>query len=170
MRLPELLERAINTTSRSMVWLAATGMVLLMLATTGDVFLRYAFNRPITGAFEFINYMMILGVYGAIAWTAVREGHVKVDLVVGRFPSRVQHFFASITYILGLGIVSIMAWQGIDEALYAMETKRTPYILPWPEFPFYLFLAIGFVLLGLVLVVKVVHSIRKAVKAPNEST
>ncbi|UCG64349.1 MAG: TRAP transporter small permease, partial [Deltaproteobacteria bacterium] len=62
----------------------------MMFLTATDVILRYIFNRPISGAYEVIEYMMAILIPFGLAYCALQGGHVSVDLLVSRFPKKIQ--------------------------------------------------------------------------------
>ena len=153
----ESISQAVNT--------VATGVLAAMVAlTAADVFLRYAFRRPILGTTELTEFgVLVLGFLG-LAWCAVKGGHLKVDLVMSRFSPRLQAIVNSFTYLAGLVVCIIIAWRSFLEA---MELKRLNLVsdhLEVPHFPFYLVLALGVALLCLVMLTHLIQNVTKAVK------
>ena len=139
-------------------------MVAMMLLTVTDVFLRFVFNSPVMGSVEITEYLMVGTGFLGIAWCAVKRGHVGVDLIVGRFPPRVQAVIDSITCLLSLGVVPLVAWQAIIQAGYAKAENVQSDLLDIPAYPFYLIVGIAYILLSLVLINTLVQFVTKAVK------
>ena len=40
---------------RIQLWLAALALIILMLVTVADVFLRYVFNNPVRGSYDLVS-------------------------------------------------------------------------------------------------------------------
>jgi TRAP-type transport system small permease protein len=139
-------------------------MVAMMLLTVGDVFLRFVFNRPILGSVEITEYLMVGTGFLGIAWCAVKGGHVGVDLIVSHFPPRVQAMIDSVTCLLSLGVVPLVAWQNFLQAGYVKAENVQSDLLDIPAYPFYIIVGISYALLSLVLVNALVQSVTKAVK------
>jgi len=139
-------------------------MVAMMLLTVADVFLRFAFNSPVLGSVEITEYLMVGTGFLGIAWCAVKRGHVGVDLIVSRFPPRVQAVIDSITCLFSLGVVPLVAWQAIIQAGYAKAENVQSDLLDIPAYPFYLIVGIAYILLSLVLINTLVQFVTKAVK------
>jgi TRAP-type transport system small permease protein len=139
-------------------------MVAMMLLTVGDVFLRFAFNRPVLGSVEMTEYLMVGTGFLGIAWCAVKGGHVGVDLIVSHFSPRVQAVIDSLTCLLSLGVVPVVAWQAFLQAGYAKAEKVQSDLLEIPAYPFYLIVGIAYVLFSLVLINTLVQLVGKAVK------
>ena len=50
-------------------------LAAMMFLTATDVILRYIFNRPISGAYELIEYMMAILIPFALAYCALQGSH-----------------------------------------------------------------------------------------------
>jgi len=76
--------------------------VILMLVVTGEVFMRFVLNRPTTQG------PMIAIWTGAVLYTLswgyihLHKGHVRVDIVYGRFSPRAKAIFDVICAIVFL--------------------------------------------------------------------
>ena len=86
--------------------LGAFAMIGLMMLTVADVFLRKFFNAPILGSFEITEFLLVVLVFLAIPWAALKKTNVRVDLIVGGLPQRVHAAFSSVTCMLSLIITA----------------------------------------------------------------
>jgi TRAP-type C4-dicarboxylate transport system permease small subunit len=159
-----LVVKAINQISLIAGVMGIVFMVAMMLLTVGDVFLRFVFNKPILGSVEMTEYLMVGTGFLGIAWCAVKGGHVGVDLIVGHLPPRVQAVIDSVTCLLSLGVVPLVAWQNFLQANYAKAENVQSDLLDIPAYPFYLIVGISYTLLFLVLINTFGQSVAKAVK------
>jgi len=126
-------------------------LVLMMFLTAMDVIFRYVFNRPITGSYELIEFMMAILVSFGIAYCAVMGGHVSVDLVVARFSEKTQAIIESITSLLSLGLFILITWQNVLYIKENFHSKLESAVLFIPAYPFIVVVAIGFAVLCMVL-------------------
>ena len=63
------LERVISPVAR-VFNSAGVGILMVMMSlTVVDVFLRFVFNKPIVGAYEMSEFMMVILVFFALAYT-----------------------------------------------------------------------------------------------------
>jgi tripartite ATP-independent transporter DctM subunit len=159
-----LLEKANNLINGVVVRVGSWVLVVMMCLTVADVFLRYVFNAPILGSSELVELMMALVVSFGLAYTLLKEGHVRVTLVVSRFPERVQVIIESITSLLCLGLFSLIAWQGIVQAKELWTTNLTSASLFVPIWPFVLMVTLGSILLSLVLLANLLQSLAKVIE------
>jgi TRAP-type C4-dicarboxylate transport system permease small subunit len=156
--------KIINSLSRVLNYVAMGLLLMLMMLTVADVFLRFAFNSPISGASEMAALIMVCLVLG-VAWCAVKGGHVSIDMVISRFPPRVQAIVDSITLLIGLAISVIITWQGFLQSLWEIRVKYLAgYTLTWPTFPFWWIYLLGWAVLCLVMVTLVIQKIKVIVK------
>lgn len=145
-------------------FIAAVAMVCMILITVSDVFMRYFFNKPINGSFELTEYLMIVVVFMAIPWATMRDAHVRVDLITGKFALRKQAFFYAISCILAIIISFLIAWYTIPEAMYIFNLDQKSDMLNIPKYPFYFMIVVGFFILLFILIAVLMQYIEKAVE------
>lgn len=153
--------KIINSLSRWVGYAATFCLGLMMLLTVADVFLRFFFNSPISGTTELTQLFMVAVVFPALAWCGVTGGHIKVDLIVGRFRPRIQAIIDIITLLLSLFIFTIITWRSFLES---MQMTKTSSLLGIPIAPFYYTLTFSFGLLCLVIITLIIANFKKVVK------
>ena len=157
-------EKAIALISRILNNIGISFLMLLMLLITADVFLRAFFRRPILGTNELSEFMMIIVVYLAMAYTQHTKSHVSVDLVISRFPQRVQDVVDTCIYLLSLFICSLITWRAFADINRLISINRVSDVLNVPVVPFQTVMAVGFFIFSLVLLLDFIHTLRKAIK------
>lgn len=140
-----------------LIAIGATMLVLMMFLTVVDVGLRYVFNRPLSGAFELVGYMMAIFVPFSIAYCGHKNEHITVDLFMDRFSSKTRSIADIITTFITLLFAIVIAWQNV---LYFFEVKGsglTSSVLLIPEYPFIAPTAIAFATFALILLVRLIN-------------
>jgi len=116
---------AIDQLSKTVGHAFAWCIIVLMLGTTYEVFVRYVMNDPTSWAFDF-SYIM----YGALffmagAYTLSRGGHVRADMFYRLWRPRTQATVELVLYILFFfpGVISLMysGWQYGTESMRIFE-------------------------------------------------
>lgn len=157
-----------KTVSRVIELSASLGVIILgamMLLTVADVILRYFFNSPINGSAEYTRNMMVAVGFLGLAWSALKGGHIKVDLVVGKmFSQRGQAVIDSINHLVVLGLSILLGSQALSQSMVVRHLQLKSTITGIPVFPFYLIVTFGFIMLLLASIILLVHSISKVVK------
>jgi TRAP-type C4-dicarboxylate transport system permease small subunit len=157
-------ESKIYALSRIMGIIAIAVLLAMMLFTVLDIFLRAFFNHPIPGDVEVIERSMVCVGFFGLAWCALRGMHIKVDLVVGFLPNRVQGIIDTFNYLLGLFLCIFIVWFSYLESIANLKMKTVTSILRVPLFPFYWFVTVGYGVLGLAILVLMTRSLKEAAK------
>ncbi len=139
-------------------------LAVMMLLTMGDVFLRNVVNKPILGAFEITECMMSVMVASGLAYVSVAKSQIRVEVLFGRLPQRVQRILTVITDFLGLGFCALLSWRALVylKAEYESDTRLGALLIPTP--PFIAIVALGWLLLAAVLLkdfVKLIGELKK---------
>lgn len=154
-----MLAKITKKLSQVLIAIGAAMLALMMFMTAADVCLRYAFNRPLPGAFELVGYMMAIFVPFSIAYCAQQKGHVAVDLIMGQFPPRFRLISEIITTFITLIFVSVIAWQNVPYFFEVKASGLTSAVLLIPEYPFVAPTAIAFATFALILLVHLLELI-----------
>jgi TRAP-type mannitol/chloroaromatic compound transport system permease small subunit len=95
-----------KTVGHAFAWL----IIVLMLGTCYEVFVRYVLNDPTSWAFD-MSYIVYGGLFlMAGAYTLSRNGHVRGDVLYRLWPVRVQAGVELTLYVLFFfpGVISLM--------------------------------------------------------------
>ena len=159
------LERIVHQISAVLNRVGTYIILVMMLLTTTDVVLRYIFNQPIKGAYEYTQFMMLIVVALGLAFTQSRKGHVFIELVASRFPPRAQALNDAIVYLVCLGACVLIAWQAVAGGqTQQMGNVVASDVVRVPLYPFYYVLAFGVAALGLVYMADILDSARRLLK------
>jgi len=122
----------INMTCRFACWFAMVTIVAMMLLTVADVFLRFTVSSPIRGTKELTELMMVW-IMMTLGLVTLEGMNVKIDLIMMRFPPKVQIFAEIIAHILSSGIFMVMVWQIIVAMRYSINYNVHTTLLKIPE-------------------------------------
>ncbi len=150
--------------TRLLLIVAATILMAMMLLTAADVVLRYIFNRPISGGFELVEYMMAVLIPFSIVYCADQRSHVAVDLILGRFSQRVQTVFDSMTTFITLLFAVLIAWENVIYFRETYASQVTSAVLLIPTYPFVAPVSIGIGTFALIMLLDLKGYIAKARK------
>lgn len=131
-----------------MVLLGSVGMMLSMLICVADVIGTNFFGWPVPGTLEITESTMVLIVFGALAFTQEKRGHIRVEILHGYMSPRVKSLMDAITHFLALVFFVLLAWQSVGELTYSWEMKEaTMGAIRFPLYPARLLLTVGAALL-----------------------
>lgn len=155
---------SIFSLSRALNIVGVSTLMVMMVLTVADVSLRYLVNQPVPGAFELTEFLMVILASFGLAYTALQNGHVTVDLVLERFSPKTQAFIDTITCLISIGVFATVTWASILYARSEWKAKAVSTVLLLPRFPFILVVVLGSAVLCLAILVNLLNSLNKVVK------
>lgn len=158
------IEKVTGPLIRVFYYMGLFCILVMMLITVTDVLLRWLFNTPILGAYEISEYLMVILVFSALAYTEAGSGHVKVDTFYDRFPFNVQVLLDCLTHLFGICIMALIAWTNAKMAYIKWEFGDITGTLPIPVFPMHVIIAIGSILFCLALAINALNSLARVFK------
>ena len=161
--LASFLGKVANPVSRAMSGVGAGVLVAMMFLSATDVLLRYFFNRPISGAMELIQYMMLIVVVSGFAYCTVEKSHIRVEVLIERCPPKMRTILYTATSLLSLGLFVLMTRQAILYAGLLLHSNLTSPVLLIPAYPFAILLALGIAVFCLALLAEFVYFLSRAV-------
>ena len=148
-----------------MVLLGSIGLMLSMLICVADVIGTNFFDWPVPGTLEITESTMVLIVFGALAYTQERRGHIRVEILHGFVGPRGQSFMDFVTHLLALVFFALLAWQSFGELSYSWELKEaTMGTIRFPLYPARTLLTIGVALLIVQLALDVIMDVGRMLR------
>jgi TRAP-type C4-dicarboxylate transport system permease small subunit len=140
--------------------LASGGLLLvLMLFTDLDIFLRFVFNNPFSGSVEFTEYMMAAIVFLAIAYCGWTGGHISVDLFDWALNRPSLRFLPALMSFTGAALFTVIAWQAVRETVTTIDQVSN--MLQWPHYPFRFTVAFGSAMFALVMFIQGMQALKR---------
>lgn len=107
--------------ARVLAWCGGIILVAIAVLTVASITGRaliFIGLSPITGDFELVEAGCAIAIFCFLPWCQLRRGHVTVDVLVARFPARVQAalgFMGDILIALAAGVILWRIWLGLGE-------------------------------------------------------
>ena len=141
--------------------LAGIFLIGAMLLVVASVISRF-FNVAITGSIELMQLMISVTIAFALAYTALRKGHVVVNILISRFPVMSGAIIGVVISFISLAIWILMSYAGaqfiFEKGMTELsETLRIPYA------PFRSIFTLGLLLLSLSFVSDIFENLKKVV-------
>jgi len=159
-----LLEKVLHPTIRVINGAGTVVLGVMVLLTVTDVLLRLFLNRPIRGALEIIEFMMVIVVFSAMAYTGLLRGHIVIQILSSRLPERPRAILDSIADLISIVFCCLIIWQGIAQAQMTRLRNDISGVLSIPVSPFYYVLVLGIALMCLVFLANLLDSVGRWVK------
>ena len=159
------LESWVHPISKLMSRIASVILFLMMLLTIADVFLRKVFSKSILGTVELTEFMLVILIFFSLAQTEIMNGHVKVDLVVGRFSERAQRFVDMITQFICFLLSGLITWFTLIYSGKMRAVGEVSQDLWIPIYPFIYVVAAGCAILSFTLLIKFFMALIRGARA-----
>ncbi len=127
--------------------IGAIALFGMMCLTTLDVIGRYLFNKPVLGAFELTEFLVLILIFSYLAYTQSVDAHVSVELFVGRLPKKIQTLIYLFNHTVSLALMMLVAWKSFEKAMELIETGENSPNLSLPNYPFVFFMTLGCVVM-----------------------
>jgi TRAP-type transport system small permease protein len=144
--------------AEAVLGVAASAILLaMMLLTFVDVVARYVFNRPVRGAFEVTELMLVVLIFAGLPLVSFADEHALMDFVDRLLGAGVQHRLARAVQAVCAGIMFLLAWLVWLKAERIWGYRDATDVLRIVYGPFVYFMAVMIGLTGLIHLYKVVE-------------
>lgn len=139
-------------------------LIFVLVGVVGyEVVLRYAFNAPTIWAFEATTLLYGVHFMLAFAYTHKHDGHVAVDVFEARLPRKPRLWLRIVVnlvfFIPTIGLLAL--WSSIYAVTSWQFWEHAPTSWSPPYYPFKTLMALGFVLLWLQGIAKLLQDVRR---------
>lgn len=153
----ELLVKA----TRCCDYLAGFCLAATMLLVVSNVFLRVIWRSPISGVIDYVNVLSALTIALALAYCALKNGHIMIDLVVEKWPTRAQAVVDSLISLLSLAFWAVATWYTVEYGITMMKTAVVMSTASIPVYPVLYLISLGLFALSVELIHRTIQNIRK---------
>ncbi len=137
---------------------AAAGILLAMMAlTVADVVARYVFSRPVRGAFEVTELMLLVLIFAGLPLVSFSDEHAVMDFIDRLLGSRGQRWLERLVQAACAAFMFLLAWLVWRKADRIWAYRDTTDVLRIVYGPFVYFMAITLGLAGLIHLHKVIE-------------
>ncbi len=137
---------------------AASAILLaMMLLTFVDVVARYVFNRPLSGAFEVTELMLVVLIFAGLPLVSYANEHALMDFVDRLLGARSQRLLERLVQAACAAVMFLLAWLVWLKADRIWAYRDATDVLRIVYGPFVYFMAVMIGLAGLIHLYKVVE-------------
>ena len=136
--------------------LVLAGLVLLVIY---EITMRYFFGRPLRGGYEITELAMSVIVACGLPYTAIKRGHVTVDILSGLFDRPAFRGLNFVIHALGAGLLALLCWKSVEYAVRSHAQDDVSNMMQIPKSPFQFAVAISAGLFAVVLLLEALRVI-----------
>ncbi len=143
------LDRMLNAVERATALLSAFFIFGLMLVGVVQIVGRTVFNAPIFGYIDAIEMSIAVFAFLAIAYCERMNGHVRMELLIGKLRGRPLWLAEMAGQVLGLFLMGVLIWYGWEHAMRAYDYGDSTIDAQIPWWPSKMLIPAAFALLFL---------------------
>ena len=142
----------------SLLGVAASAILLaMMFLTVVDVVARYIFSRPVRGAFEVTELMLLVLIFAGLPLVSFSDEHAVMDFIDRVLGPRAQRSLARIVQAACAVFMFLLAWLVWRKADRIWAYRDSTDVLRIVYGPFVYFMALTLALAGLIHLYKMVE-------------
>jgi len=147
----DMIDKLSTRINQVLVALGGIFLLAMVLLTCGNILLRIIWV-PIRGTFELMGFFGAVTVSFALGYTQMRKGHIAVDVLVRRFPTRIARRLEGINHLVCALFFGVATWQLSEKGQVLFRTGEVTETLRIIYYPFTFGAALGCGVLSLILV------------------
>jgi len=136
---------------------ASTILLLMMALTVVDVVARYVFNRPLRGAFEVTELMLLVLIFAGLPLVSFSDEHAVMDFVDRLLDPRGQLWLQRAVQVVNAAFMFLLTWLVWKKADRIWAYRDATDVLRIVYGPFVYFMAVTLALAGLIHLYKTVE-------------
>jgi len=138
--------------------IAASALLFgMMLLTFADVVCRYLLNKPIRGAFELTELLLLVLIFAGLPLVSHADEHVTMDFIDHVLPAAPLRALERLVHVICAAVMFFLTWQVWIKAGRIASYGDTTDVLRIAVAPFVYFMVAMIALTGLVHVYKVFY-------------
>ena len=142
----------------ALLGVAASVILLAMMAlTVVDVVARYLFSRPVRGAFEVTELMLLVLIFAGLPLVSFSDEHAVMDFIDRLFGRRGQDRVQRLVQLVNAVFMFLLTWLVWRKADRIWAYRDTTDVLRIVYGPFVYFMALTLALAGLIHLYKMVE-------------
>ena len=129
---------------------ASAILLVMMLLTFVDVVARYVFNRPVRGAFEVTELLLVVLIFAGLPLVSYADEHVTMDFIDRLVGAGGAARLLRGTHVISAAIMALLAWLVWLKADRIWAYRDATDVLRIVYGPFVYFMAVMIGLTGLI--------------------
>ena len=146
--------------------LAGIATLVIAILISADVLLRYFLNSPLLFVDEVASFLLVLVIFGGLAYTFLCGAHVRVDLVTTHLRPALRAWLRAGALALGIVFILVVSWTTLQSAITAYRYGRVSTVMLYPLWAPMLLIPAGLLLMSAVMLGALRRQLRAALGPP----
>jgi TRAP-type C4-dicarboxylate transport system permease small subunit len=115
------LLRAVERLKQVQLWIASFALVAMMLTTSVDVTLRYLINKPVRGAYDLVEAMLVIFVFNGLSSAFLSRGNIVIDVLDKTYGRFIKGLLIRFFDLVTVAVLVVMAWAMVKQGIQAFD-------------------------------------------------
>ncbi len=144
------IDRALKKIGYALAFVAGLVILLFIFMLTADIFTSKIFHRNIKYTTEIVTYFHVIVVFFPFMIVTLLERHTTVDILTGKFSTRVQKILTQVWHVVGLAFCVYLTVISFQFALGKFNVnERSGFTEGLYIWPFAASMCLGWATMGL---------------------
>ncbi|MBW2028723.1 MAG: TRAP transporter large permease subunit [Deltaproteobacteria bacterium] len=158
------LEEFVGPVSRIANYISMGFLLVMPLPVFFDVLARFIYRGSVPGGIEIESFILLIIVFLGIAFIQFKEGHIRIEFIVSRFPKWVQNALYCFHYLICAMFFAVMSSQLISQGIKKIQDQVVTYDLEIPVWIFWFIASLGLIILTIVVTLDFVRALGQALR------
>lgn len=158
-RVADYIRKVITPVSRGLGGISMVVIALVTLLVVADVILRRLFNSPIKASHDFLGLGFSMIVFLPLAWSALNNRHIELDLITKRLPKTAQSILEVVMVFITTVVLGVLSWQLLALGIKLQDANAITAMADIPKYPFVYLAAFGCLLFTLAFFIRLLNAI-----------
>lgn len=131
------LGKIIDKTTFIVSLVSYAGVVAIMLLNVLDVLLTKLATKPISGAYEITESLLLCTVFASFAYAQSKKAHINMTILINIFPKALKFLIYGLMGLLSAGVAFVVGYAAVQQALSAIDKGTVTSVLMLPMYPLY---------------------------------
>lgn len=127
------------------------GIISIMLLNVADILMTKLFQKPIFGATDITEQLLLCTVLASFAYAQSKKAHINMTMIIKHLPKFIKFPLFGLMGLLSTATAGFMGYAAVLQVQNALAIDMKTEVLYMPKWPFYTIEAICLFALAIVL-------------------
>ena len=159
-----VVEKIIKKITFAIAQVSMWAILAITFVLVADIILRFSTeSSALLGTYEMTELAMIIIIYLGLAVTQVEKDHIRIRMLIDRFPWRVKGVIESVVFAFTAYLCFMLFYAALLQSQTVIKTGLTTQVLFIPHWPFLIIMTVGLGVLGIVFVLDTIQSVIRVI-------
>lgn len=125
------------------------GLLLMLLFTVIDVAGSTLLHKPLRGATEWVGYMQVIAIAGAVGIGFYANRHISIEFLLLHLPRRAKNVVTRFVSVVGIAFFVVLGRQSFTYGVSLQKSGEVSSTAHIPLYPFAYFIAVSAIITSL---------------------